>query len=104
MQALHDQNDTATVLIVEPAVERVVVPVVDGPPLSFGERLFGLERIVDDDQVGTAARQDAADRGRQPETVGGGDELLDRLFLAGQPHREEPLIPVAGDDTAAIAS
>ena len=42
VQALHDNDNRATALVVEPAVERVVVPVVAGVPLRRGERVFRL--------------------------------------------------------------
>jgi hypothetical protein len=35
-------------------------------PLGLRQGLRGLQRISDDDQVGTAAGQHAADRGREP--------------------------------------
>lgn len=46
MQTLHDQNDGARDFVVEPAVERVVVPIVDRLAAQFGERLLGLRLDV----------------------------------------------------------
>jgi len=51
------------VLVVQPAIERVVVPVVGRLPLRLRQCLLGFERIADDDQVGATPGQDAADRG-----------------------------------------
>jgi hypothetical protein len=39
VQPLHDDDDGTTALVVEAAVERVVVPLVGGLPLRGGERL-----------------------------------------------------------------
>src|SRR6516164_2292822 len=50
-------------LVVEPAVEGVVVPFVGGLALRLRQRLLGLQRVVDDDDVGTSPGQHAADRG-----------------------------------------
>ena len=41
-------------LVVEPAVEGVVVPFVGGLALRLRQRLLGLQRVVDDDDVGAA--------------------------------------------------
>jgi len=41
VQPLHDDDDGAVPLVVEPAVEGMVVPIVGGLPLRLGERLFG---------------------------------------------------------------
>ena len=52
VQPLHDDDDGAALLIVLPAVEGVVVPLVGGLPLRLGERLLRLQRIVEQDDVG----------------------------------------------------
>jgi hypothetical protein len=39
VQPLHDDDDGALLLVVLPAVESVVVPVVRGFPLRLGERV-----------------------------------------------------------------
>ena len=61
VQPLHDQDDGTTALVVLPAVESVIVPVVGGLSLRVGERLLRLQRIVDQDDVGTAFGEHAAD-------------------------------------------
>ena len=53
MQSMHDQHDGAGQLVVQPAVEGVVVPLVGGLALRLQQGLFGLERVVDDDDVRT---------------------------------------------------
>ena len=52
MQAVHDQHDRTPQLVVEAAVEGVVEPLVGGAALGLRQRLLGLQRIVDDDEVG----------------------------------------------------
>jgi hypothetical protein len=42
VQPLHDDDDGAAALVVQPAVERVVVPVIRGFALRVGERLLRL--------------------------------------------------------------
>jgi hypothetical protein len=42
----------APCLVFEPAVQSEVIPVVGGWPLDTGERLFQLQEIVDQDDVG----------------------------------------------------
>jgi hypothetical protein len=58
VQPVHDHYDGTPRLVVEPAVERVVVP-----RAGVRQRLLGLRRVVDVDQVGAAPGQVAADRG-----------------------------------------
>jgi len=62
VQPLHDDDDAASPLVVETGEEGIVVPVVDRLSANFGESLVRLQRIVDDDDVGAAAGQDAAVR------------------------------------------
>ena len=81
----------------------MVVPVVAAFALSVGERLFRLQRIVDDDDVGTASGQHAAGGGGKPIALAGSDELLHRLAMRRQAGREKPPIPGAHHDRAAIA-
>jgi hypothetical protein len=81
----------------------VVVPLVGGFALRVGERLFRLQRIVDDDDVGAASGQHAACRGGEPIALAGGDELLHRLAMRRQAGRKDLSIPRAHHDAAAIA-
>src|SRR5215472_5374693 len=66
VQPVHDQHDRAGELVVEPAVEGVVVPVVGPVALRLRQCFLGFQRVVDDDEVGAAPGQHAADRGGEP--------------------------------------
>ena len=71
VQAVHDQHDGAAELVVEAAVEGVVVPFVRRLALGLRQGLLGLERVVDDDDVGTPPGQYAADRGGEAAALRG---------------------------------
>jgi hypothetical protein len=71
-------------------------------PICRSSCLFGLQRAVVDDDVGTSARQHAAARGGEPAALRGRLELRHRLQLPRQPGREKPLVLAADDDPAAI--
>jgi hypothetical protein len=47
-------HDRARELVVQPAVEGVVVPVVGRLALRLRQCLLGFERIIDDDEIGAA--------------------------------------------------
>ena len=61
--SLHDEDEAAGQLVIEPSDERVVVPVVDRFAPHVGERLVELQRIVDHDEVGPAFAEYGSDRG-----------------------------------------
>ena len=103
VQPVHDQHDRPRKLVVEPAVEGVVVPLVGRLALRLRQRLLGLQRVVDDDDVGTSPGQHAADRGGDPGALRCRLEFGHGLTLRRQPRPEQLLIPVAGDDAPAIA-
>jgi len=42
VQPVHDQHDRPRELVVEPAVKRVVIPLVGGRALRLRQRLLGL--------------------------------------------------------------
>jgi hypothetical protein len=81
----------------------VVVPFVRRLALGLRQRLLGLQGIVDDDDVGAAPGQDAADRGGEPATLGRRVEFGHRGALRREAGGEDPPVPVAGDDMPAIA-
>ena len=56
VQSLHDDDDRALGLVVEAAIERVVVELRDAPTLGFRKRRGkSLDGVVDDDEVGATA-------------------------------------------------
>jgi hypothetical protein len=81
VQPLHDDDDHATALVVESAVEGVDEPLVAGLPLSLGKRLLRLQGIVDQDDVGAASGQHTACRGGEPVSLAGSDEFLHGLAM-----------------------
>ena len=103
VQPLHDHDDGTTALVVLPAVESVIVPVVSGLSLRLRERLLRLQRIVDQDDVGTASGEHAAGGGGEPVALAGSDEFLHCLAMRRQAGRKDPPIPRAHHDAAAVA-
>jgi hypothetical protein len=103
VQAVHDQDDRPLLLVVEAAVEGVVEPLVGGAAMGRRERLLGLQGIIDDDDVGSAPGQHPADRGGDARALPGGLELGHRLAVWRESGREQPPVPVAGDDPATVA-
>jgi len=61
VQPLHDDDDGAVTLVVDPAVEGVVVPLVGPLALRVRQGLLWLQWIIDQDDVGAASGQDTAD-------------------------------------------
>ena len=56
VQSVHDQHDRTRKLVVEPAIEGVVVPLVGRLALRLRQRLVGLQQVVDDDDDVGASR------------------------------------------------
>jgi hypothetical protein len=71
--------------------------------LDLRERLLRLQRVVDDDNVGTRPRRHAADRGSDAATLRRRLEFGYRLMAWCEAGREEALVPVAGEYATAIA-
>lgn len=65
VQALHDDDDHALRLVVEARVQGAVKPLIGRLALNVGNGFVGLERIVDNDQIGAATGQDAVYRSRK---------------------------------------
>jgi hypothetical protein len=103
VQSVHDQDDGIRQLVVQPAVEGVVVPFVGPPALRLRQGFLGLQWIVDDDDIGTPPGQHPADRGGHPAALRRRFELRHRLMPRRETRREEPLVPVGGDNPPAVA-
>ena len=102
VQALHDHDDGAVLLVVEARHQGAGIPVDHPLAGRLRHRLFGLERIVDDDEVGAAAGERAADRGGVAAAAGGRDEL-GAAIPCGPHGREQGPIPRRIDDHAELA-
>ena len=102
VQPLHDQQDAALLLVVQPAEQGGVEPLVDPDPGRVRERLVRLERVVDDDQVGASAGQHPVHRRRHPHAVLGGGQLVDGKPVQARAG-EQVLVPVALHDGTAVA-
>ncbi len=63
----------------------------------------GFKRVVDDDEVGAAPGQDAADTGGEPTALRRRVEFRHRLPRGREPRRKDAAVPGAGDDAPAIA-
>ena len=81
----------------------MVEPVVGRLPLGLRQRLLGLQRVVDDDDVRTPPGQHATNRGREPAALCGRLELGCGLPLRREPGGEELPVPAAGDNVPAVA-
>jgi hypothetical protein len=103
VQSLHDDDNRAVTLVVEPAVKGVEEPLIRRIPSCVGERLLRFRGIVDQNEIGAAPGQHASGGGGEAITFAGGDELLHRVAVRRQAGREDPLIPRAHHDTAAVA-
>jgi hypothetical protein len=93
VQPLHDDDDYALGFVVQAGIERSVEPFVGGDAAALRHRVAGFQGIVDDDEIGAASGQHAADRGRQPKTARRRDEFLQCRTVRGQPRGEQGSIP-----------
>jgi hypothetical protein len=103
VQPLHDNDDGAGTLVIEPAVEGVAEPFIGSLPLRVGQRLLRLQRIVNQNDVGAASSEHPAIAGGQPISLAGGEELLHGLPVWRQAGGKDSPIPWAQNDEAAIA-
>src|SRR5436305_12861570 len=69
MQSLHDEDNASLSLIVEPTVQGVIEPVVDGLALGVRKSLLGFQRVIDNDEIGAPPGQGTPDRCGKPKTL-----------------------------------
>src|SRR5271156_3227450 len=69
VQPLHDDHDAAILLAVDATAQRMVVPLVYSVAGDVGDGLVRFQRIVDDDDIGTATGQHATNRGGHAESA-----------------------------------
>jgi hypothetical protein len=62
VQSLHRDYDRAILLIVEPGNQSVAESIVDTLALAARQRISGLQRVVNDDDVAASAGQRPVDR------------------------------------------
>lgn len=84
VKALLNKNDRAMALIGQPCVERGVVVVVGRCTLCLGKNLLRFVGIVDDDEIGTLARDTGADRSRETIAVERRFLLVGAIAVASQ--------------------
>ena len=78
VQALHDHDHGAGLLVVESAHDGVVQPVVGALAQSVGDGLVRLEWIVDQDDVAAQAGEHATHRGGKAPSSGQGTQVIRR--------------------------
>ena len=84
VEALHDENDGAASLVIEAGQKRRPIPVVDGTPGLLRLSVVSLHRIIDDDDIGAATGEGAANRdGETPAAFG---RHAFGLGVLGKPH------------------
>src|SRR6202521_459767 len=64
VQALHDRNDRARLLVIEARDECAAIPIDHALPGRLRIDLVGVEGIVDDDQIGASPSEGSPNRGR----------------------------------------
>jgi hypothetical protein len=92
LQALHNDDDASGSLVIQPTIERVVIPFIYRLALRFRKRFVRLQRIINDDEVCSTAGQRTSYGSREPEAVLGRDKLLYGLFLRSEPCRKQAAI------------
>ena len=90
-------------LVVEPRIERRIEPVVGRPASALGHCVGWLQRVVDEDHVGAAAGQHAADRSRHARAAACGRELGQGLAGRGESCRKQRLVPWGRHHRPAVA-
>ena len=103
VESLHDHDDHARGFVIQTGKQRAVEPFIDASALGFRNRFVGFQRIVDDDEIGAAPGQHAADRSREPKAASRSGELVQACPGVGQTRREQPLQPGRAHHVATVA-
>src|SRR5580658_7557192 len=103
VESLHDHDDHTRGFVIQTGKQRAVEPFIDASALGFRNRFVGFQRIVDDDEIGAAAGQHAADRSREPKAASRSGELVQACPGVGQTSREQRLQPGRAHHIAAVA-
>ena len=84
VEALHDENDGALLLVIEAGQKRRPIPIIDGTPGILRLSVASLHGIIDNDDIGAAAGEGAADgNGEAPAAFG---RHAFGLGVLGKPH------------------
>ena len=97
VQALHDRNDRARLLVIEPRDECAAIPIDHALPCWLRMDFVGVEGIVDDDQIGASPGERSSDRGRVSAPPLGRDEL-ETGFPRPSQRGKERRVPLGADD------
>ena len=80
MQTLRHHDNCAFALVVKARQQGVIVPLIHSFSLAVRQSVDRLERIIDDDDVATTARQRAVDRCGKAKAVSGRGDLDLRIL------------------------
>jgi hypothetical protein len=89
VEPLHDQDNCACYLVVEPLENILIEPAVDVIALDVGLARRRLQGIVDNDQTGTASGDWPARRDGQPVSPRCGGKILRSRVLCREPGLRE---------------
>jgi len=93
VDALHDDDDRTGPLVVEPRHERGPEPFVGRAAPGLRQRIFRLQRVVDHQKLGAAARECSANRGREAEATGGEHDFDLGVLPADASPGKQVLVP-----------
>src|SRR5579863_4836820 len=93
VQSLHDDDDAASLFVVETRNQRVVVPIIYCLSLRFRECLIRLQGIVDDDKFSAPSDRRASNRNRQPKAILRSSEVADCWSRRRETSGKRTLIP-----------
>ena len=104
VQTLHDDDDGARLFIIQPAVQRLVMPVVNAPALRLRLGVSRFDRVVDDQHAATPTCESSAHRCCKAKAMAGGCDLsLGILASAEAGCGKGSPVPVGFDHNPAIA-
>jgi len=87
VEPLHDDDDGATALVIEPAVEGMDEPLVAGLPQRLGERVLGFQRVIDQNEVGATSGQYPAGRRIFPTRLSAHRQAVQEFITTRQGYR-----------------
>ena len=101
MEPLHDEDDCAVTLVIEAGQKCRPIAIIDGTPGILRLSVASLHWIIDDDDIGAAAGEGAANGNSEAPAAFGRHAF--GLGVLGEPHvGEQRAIPVARDNGAEL--